>query len=363
MGHIAPNGVITEYEVPTPDAGLEDVSIGWGQAWFTERRVGKIGRILRDGSVLEYALPEGSEPVGLTIGDDGSVWYTDAGTNTIARLSGNTYFAVGAGSVGFWDTEFEVVSESGQPDQVYVGIYPPPSACPGQCFYPAIFLDMPPGVRGTARASEIPFWDQDGVWTFMISAWRGDYPVLDTPLAAARILNRARPGRRRSCRSSITGRCSTRSRLCRVASGTRPNRCYAACPPAERRTHKSRRRQHRRRLALRADRLRGRDRRHRADDGSARRAGHGRPALFVNVLSTLPEAFYGSIRITRLSPSGLFWAMLANVYADGRLELLAPTPARLLICQPFPEAPDETNRLPSRPVRGRRRGPPCPRPG
>ena len=27
----------------------------------------------------------------------------------------------------------------------------------------------------------------------MISAWRGDYPVLDTPLATARILNRARP--------------------------------------------------------------------------------------------------------------------------------------------------------------------------
>ena len=40
--------------------------------------------------------------------------------------------------------------------------------------------------------------------------------------------------------------------------------------------------------------------------------------------------FTGSIRITRLSPSGLFWATLANVYADGRLELLAPTPGMSL---------------------------------
>jgi len=34
----------------------------------------------------------------------------------------------------------------------------------------------------------------------------------------------------------------------------------------------------------------------------------------------------GSIRITHLSPSGPFWATLADVYADGRLEPLAPTP-------------------------------------
>jgi hypothetical protein len=39
----------------------------------------------------------------------------------------------------------------------------------------------------------------------------------------------------------------------------------------------------------------------------------------------LPDHFDGSIRITRQSREGLFWATLANVYADGRLELLAPT--------------------------------------
>ena len=46
--------------------------------------------------------------------------------------------------------------------------------------------------------------------------------------------------------------------------------------------------------------------------------------------------FTGSIRITRLSPSGLFWATLANVDADGRLELLVPTPGMSLETESFP---------------------------
>jgi hypothetical protein len=50
----------------------------------------------------------------------------------------------------------------------------------------------------------------------------------------------------------------------------------------------------------------------------------GATQLFVDVLSTLPGDFDGSVRITRLAPEGLFWATLAHVYADGRLELLAP---------------------------------------
>ena len=46
--------------------------------------------------------------------------------------------------------------------------------------------------------------------------------------------------------------------------------------------------------------------------------------------------FTGSIRITRLSPSGLFWATLAKVYADGRMELLVPTPAMSLETESIP---------------------------
>ncbi len=53
-----------------------------------------------------------------------------------------------------------------------------------------------------------------------------------------------------------------------------------------------------------------------------RRAGLGMMAALAG--------FTGSIRIGWLSPSGLFWATLANVSADGRLELLAPTPGMSL---------------------------------
>jgi len=53
-----------------------------------------------------------------------------------------------------------------------------------------------------------------------------------------------------------------------------------------------------------------------------RRAGLGTVAALAELT--------GSIRITRLSPSGLFSATLANVDADGRLELPAPAPGMSL---------------------------------
>ena len=59
-----------------------------------------------------------------------------------------------------------------------------------------------------------------------------------------------------------------------------------------------------------------------------RRAGLGMVAALAG--------FTGSIRMTRLSPSSLFWATLANVSADGRLELLAPTPGMSLDLSTLP---------------------------
>ena len=59
-----------------------------------------------------------------------------------------------------------------------------------------------------------------------------------------------------------------------------------------------------------------------------RRAGLGMVAALAELT--------GSIRITRLSPSGLFWVTLANVDADGRLELLAPAPGMSLETSTLP---------------------------
>jgi virginiamycin B lyase len=48
-----------------------------GTVWFTEARVGKLGR-LRDGKFLELSLPnESGRPFGVAIAPDGAVWYTD----------------------------------------------------------------------------------------------------------------------------------------------------------------------------------------------------------------------------------------------------------------------------------------------
>ena len=324
IARITAMGTISEFDVPTPDAGVEAVAAGWGgQAWFTERRAGKIGHIASDGTVREYALPPGSEPVGLAIGADRSVWYTDAATNSIGRLSGRSLFAVGAGSIGPWDTVFEIRGDDGRASRAWVGFFPPPSACPGQCPEPAVILDLAAGAVGRTSASEFQ-WDR-GVRIVLIGALTDDDPALDSPDAVARITNRDRP--------------EQTAVLPLVDNWT----LFDAQPPVEGRD----RNMPRPTLTFPARRIAGA---HTnlvvanvgyeglsikieivATDGTVVRtfaprgpSYTGQTEMFVDVLGTTPEGFDGSIRITRLSREGFFWATLANIGADGRLELLAP---------------------------------------
>ena len=55
--------------------------------WFTEGG-GKIGRITTAGYITEYpVLTSGSNPLGITVGPDGKLWFTENATNKIGNVT------------------------------------------------------------------------------------------------------------------------------------------------------------------------------------------------------------------------------------------------------------------------------------
>ncbi len=108
IGQITPAGAITEFPItvgtPRPYAESEytgPTSIAQGSdgnMWFTDQYRNSegrrfVGRITASGSITEFwipigrraDLPETSVPGGIALGADGSMWFTDDGTNTAGR--------------------------------------------------------------------------------------------------------------------------------------------------------------------------------------------------------------------------------------------------------------------------------------
>jgi streptogramin lyase len=97
IGRITPDGQITEFDIPTAH-GMYPGSPGGitagpdGNLWFTEPLGGKVGRITPDGTLTEIPLPTGSaDPDGITAGSDGNLWFTEANQfangNKIGRIT------------------------------------------------------------------------------------------------------------------------------------------------------------------------------------------------------------------------------------------------------------------------------------
>lgn len=56
--------------------------------WFVEEAVGKIGRIVLNGTVTEFVVGDRkSHPTALITGPDKAIWFTEVGTNQIGRLT------------------------------------------------------------------------------------------------------------------------------------------------------------------------------------------------------------------------------------------------------------------------------------
>jgi len=99
IGRLAADGRITEYKIPTPNCGPGDITIVLGSGgtatYFSETTGNKIGRISSSGVIKEYAVPTArSGPEGI-VGDTdfNGVWFTEFAANKIGHLNSTGHFS------------------------------------------------------------------------------------------------------------------------------------------------------------------------------------------------------------------------------------------------------------------------------
>jgi virginiamycin B lyase len=90
IGTITVAGVVSEYNIPTANAGLTSIAVGSdGALWFTERTASKIGRITSGGAVtaeLPTQTPN-AQPYQIGLGPDGAMWFTEIGVDRFGRVA------------------------------------------------------------------------------------------------------------------------------------------------------------------------------------------------------------------------------------------------------------------------------------
>lgn len=94
IGRLTPAGVLTEFPLPTRNAGPVGITLGNdGNVWFTESNASKIGRITINGAITEFSTPtKDAGPYGIAAlaGEcgpgHGDIWFTESKANKIGRL-------------------------------------------------------------------------------------------------------------------------------------------------------------------------------------------------------------------------------------------------------------------------------------
>lgn len=100
IGRFSQNsGQSTAFTTPTSASGPNYITAGPDKAmWFTEWSASKIGRISRDGTIIEYALPARSFPTGITLGPDNALWFlTRSQVGRITKAGKIKYFPIPQG--------------------------------------------------------------------------------------------------------------------------------------------------------------------------------------------------------------------------------------------------------------------------
>ena len=125
-------------EVAVPNSGPQGITTGPdGNLWFTEANSNQIGRISPSGVITQFTIPTAnSNPMGITAGPDGNLWFTEETANQIGRITPTgtiTEFPISspdsdpigitAGSDGnLWFTENNIIStDSGFQSQIPTG--------------------------------------------------------------------------------------------------------------------------------------------------------------------------------------------------------------------------------------------------
>jgi streptogramin lyase len=131
IARITPMGKISEFPLPSANTFLSSITTGPdGNLWFTEQQ-GKIGRMTLTGKVSEFSLPfhqypagsnpikapAGSaqgEPLAITAGPDGNLWFTEIGPVGVGSSIGRI---TTAGKI----TEFPLPSANTLPSSITAG--------------------------------------------------------------------------------------------------------------------------------------------------------------------------------------------------------------------------------------------------
>jgi virginiamycin B lyase len=87
IGMITPSGTVTYYTLPSGAEPIHITSGPDGALWFTDENNNAIGRITTSGSVAEYPVTSGSDPYGITAGPDNAIWFTEiTGSGHVGRI-------------------------------------------------------------------------------------------------------------------------------------------------------------------------------------------------------------------------------------------------------------------------------------
>ncbi|MFY9551374.1 MAG: hypothetical protein WAU32_09515 [Thermoanaerobaculia bacterium] len=328
IGRITSSGAITEYPIPTPNSGPSDIVVDADGVWFSEQAAGKLGRLSFDGEIQEFPLPAGTRPEGIAITNfnpDGSaaptsIWYVDGTSRRVGRLSENRLYAVGAGHDETFDTDFELSAADGRPTRVRLGTLPQ-NVCPIACIDPGVVLDVPAQGSVTTSASHVPH--TNGVELYMVTSERF-FGIVDLPATRAWIVETG-AGDVRLELPLVDYWSVADSQPSAAGGGHQPFLTFPARRVPGVRTGLV--------LAALETALSGglvvRIEAILPDIGvvasASRQIFLGQSLVLTNVLADLRyfQNFEGEIRVTRQSPSGLFWG-LAEILDGDRLTLLPP---------------------------------------
>jgi streptogramin lyase len=79
---------IRSWPIPTPDSEPIEITLGPdGNLWFTEQNGNAVARVTPRGVITEFTPPTFSFPGDITAGPDGNVWFTEGSNGRIARIS------------------------------------------------------------------------------------------------------------------------------------------------------------------------------------------------------------------------------------------------------------------------------------
>lgn len=104
--------LLNEYRVPTSDSNPYGITAGPdGNIWFVERYGKKVAKVTPDGVFTEYPIPSGGTPFAITSGPDGNLWFSEVGGG----------FGIGKITTSGVFTEYRVGATMGSMDSIIAG--------------------------------------------------------------------------------------------------------------------------------------------------------------------------------------------------------------------------------------------------